>query len=214
MLRRALQGRSADRRDGAMLWLRTAKRWSGRAKPRQSKGKRRQGKSGHRSAEAVRGKALLRRGNGWNGDGKAMGRPARAMNSLARAGESTGKRGYGRAEQGSGMAWDSTARAKIGIATAEYWVAQLWRWKARRCLATAEHRNAQKSGGEAQIRGCGAGRRIGPHEHGAVRAAMAGRWYAGAMQSEAWLRHSDSMRRHGGDVRWLCAATTAWQGHW
>lgn len=99
------------------------------------------------------------------------------------------------------------AAAKIGIATAEDCVGQLRRWKARRWLAAAEHRNAQQGGGEAQLRGCGAGRRIGPHEHGAVRAAMAALWCAGAMQSEAWLRHSDSMRR-------LCAATTAWQGHW
>lgn len=143
-------------------------------------------------------------------EGKAMGRPATA-------GESTGKRGDGRAEQSIATAWLGTAprgkcmvgkaRAKIGIARAEDCVGQLRRCKARRWLATAEHRNAQQSGGEAQLRGCGAGRRIGPHEHGAVRAAMAGRWDAGAMQSEAWLGHSDSMRR-------LCAATTAWQGHW
>lgn len=143
-------------------------------------------------------------------EGKAMGRQATA-------GESTDKGGDGRAEQGIAAAWLGTAprgkcmvgkaRAKIGIAGAEDCVGQLRRCKARRCLAAAEHRNARQGGGEAQLRGCGAGRRIDPHKHGAVRAAMAALWCAGAQRFLATALSGDD-----GMARALASGAKPWQG--
>lgn len=133
------------------------------------------------------------------GDGKARIRPAKAERSRA-------LRRHGLGQHHDDLLRHGRATAKIGIATAEDCVGQLRRWKARRWLAAAEHRNAQQGGGEAQLRGCGAGRRIGPHEHGAVRAAMAALWCAGAQRFLATALSGDD-----GMARALVGMAEQWQ---